>query len=162
MDSEKIVALASQIHQTMTHKQKTLALAESCTGGYVSHIFTQISGVSKWFLGSLVTYCDAFKERFLQVSTSSLAEHGAVSQQVVSEMVQGVLSLTEADFAIAFSGIAGPDGGSKEKPVGTIWIGIGERKGNIKTFCLHLSGTRLQIIQQATFEALNIFFTEVV
>ena len=162
MDSEKIVSLAFQIQQTMIHKQKTLALAESCTGGYVSHIFTQISGASRFFLGSLVTYCDTLKEEILHVSKSSLLEKGAVSEQVVSEMVQGVFSVTDADFAIAFSGIAGPDGGSKEKPVGTVWVAIGERKKNIKTFCLHLSGTRLQIIQQATLEALNIFLNEVV
>lgn len=155
MDSENILSLARNIQETMVHKQKTLALAESCTGGYVSHILTQTSGSSKFFLGSFITYADDLKRDLLQVSASTLLEEGAVSEEVVLQMVQGVFANTSADYALAISGVAGPEGGSAEKPVGTVWIAVGEKNKEIQSFCLHLKGTRLQIIQEATFEALR-------
>lgn len=108
-------------------RKKTLALAESCTGGAMAAKLTSIPDCSKYFLGSLVAYSNGWKERFLQVSRTTLKQKGAVSREVVIEMVQGLFNETDADFAVAVSGIAGPSGGTKEKPVGTIYIAIGER-----------------------------------
>jgi nicotinamide-nucleotide amidase len=119
------------VHKEFIHRKKTLALAESCTGGAIAAKLVSIPGASHYLLGSIVAYTNEWKERFLQVSRTTLKTHGAVSREVVTEMVQGLFNETEADYAAAVSGIAGPTGGTKDKPVGTIFIAIGERGGKI-------------------------------
>jgi len=119
------------IHETFITQKKTLAFAESCTGGRMAARITQISGASEYFLGSLVTYSNHLKQAALQVKGSTLKAHGAVSREAVIEMLQGTLALTNADYAVAVSGVAGPTGGSEEKPVGTIWGAIGQKGGEI-------------------------------
>lgn len=114
--------LESSIGKLLKSAGKTLALAESCTGGYVSHLITSISGSSAYFLGSVVPYHNEFKENILGVGAETLKNHGAVSEETVREMATGVRRLFGADFGISSSGIAGPEGGSTDKPVGTIWI----------------------------------------
>jgi nicotinamide-nucleotide amidase len=103
---------------------KTLSTAESCSGGYIAHLITDIAGSSNYFKGSVVAYSNEIKEKILNVKKKTLAQHGAVSEEVVKEMALGIQSLYETDYAIATSGIAGPSGGNKEKPVGTTWIAI--------------------------------------
>lgn len=115
------------LHRELASRKKTLALAESCTGGAMAAAITKIPGASEYFLGSLVVYSNAWKERFLQVSRSTLKQSGAVSFEAVKEMLASLFQETDADFAIAISGIFGPSGGSLQKPVGTTYIGIGER-----------------------------------
>lgn len=107
---------------TLENNGLTISLAESCTGGYLAHLLTAIPGASKYFKGGVVTYADCAKKKLLGVSEELLAKYGAVSKQVVEEMAKGIISLMETNCAIAISGIAGPDGGSAEKPVGTVWI----------------------------------------
>lgn len=110
---------------------KTLALAESCSGGFLAHLVTSISGSSAYFKGSMVTYSNEMKQNLLGVNEISLEQFGAVSLQVVEQMASGVQRITGADYAIATSGIAGPEGGTDEKPVGTVWIAWAGPEGNV-------------------------------
>lgn len=103
-------------------KKLSISLAESCSGGYLAHLLTTVSGASQYFKGSIVSYADSAKIDLLNVSSSSIDEYGAVSKQVVEEMAKGAISALNTDCAIAISGIAGPEGGTVEKPVGTVWI----------------------------------------
>jgi nicotinamide-nucleotide amidase len=112
------------IADIMTKKGLTLSTAESCTGGYIAHLLTSIPGSSAYYLGGVVSYANKVKEQILGVQHETLASHGAVSSETVLEMARGILAETGSDFAIATSGIMGPDGGSAEKPVGTVWVGI--------------------------------------
>ncbi len=143
------------LSQEFIARNKTLALAESCTGGAIASKLTLIPNASQYFLGSIVAYSNSWKERFLQVSRSTLKEKGAVSREVVREMVRALLQETDADFAVAVSGIAGPSGGSVEKPVGTIYIAIGERGQKIDAGVVHAPKERSQAIEMAVQFALG-------
>ena len=116
------------IHSWFVQHKKKLAFAESCTGGMLSTHVTALPGASDYFLGSFVAYSNEMKEKALDVSKEMLNSKGAVSAEAVSEMLNGVFKKTSADFAIAVSGIAGPTGGTAQKPVGTVWAAIGERE----------------------------------
>lgn len=137
----------------------TLTLAESCTGGSLAARVTAVPGSSEYFPGSLVTYSNTLKNELLGVSGEMLARHGAVSQPVVEQMARGALDLIKADFSIATSGIAGPGGGTKEKPVGTVWGAIGIRGEEPLSWNFRLSGTRKEIIEKAV-ETLLLKFKE--
>ena len=142
------------------HKKK-LALAESCTGGLISSHLTAIPGASDYYLGSLVVYSNEMKEKILGVSKETLNTYGAVSAEAVYEMLDGVFKKTDADFAIAVSGIAGPSGGTEQKPVGTIWAAIGERgkAPDIGTF--KGKGSRQTIILMTTNYLLSTLWRKV-
>ena len=117
----------------LTRRRKTLALAESCTGGFIANRITNVPGASKIFLGGIVAYSNGAKEKFLGVRPETLKKHGAVSEAVAREMAEGARKKFGADFAIAVTGIAGPAGGTKGKPVGTVFIalaGESERSSN--------------------------------
>jgi PncC family amidohydrolase len=116
-----------RLHKALIEQGKTLVFAESCTGGFLSHQITQNAGASRYFLGSFVVYSNDLKNKILQVPKSFLLEYGAVSAQVAVSMVKGALAVSGADIGIAVTGIAGPEGGSCEKPVGTVWMAIGEK-----------------------------------
>ncbi|MBI3211927.1 MAG: CinA family protein, partial [Simkania negevensis] len=119
------------LHTTLIEKGYTLAFAESCSGGKMASRIVAMSGASRYFLGSIVAYSDQLKEKMLSVSRKTLEQEGAVSKQTVLEMAEGVLQLTGANCAISVSGIAGPLGGTKDKPVGTVWGAIGVKGGEI-------------------------------
>ena len=125
-DPEELNAV---IVRLLTEKGKTLALAESCTGGYIANRITNVSGSSAVFLGGVVSYSNDAKRRFLGVKAETLAKHGAVSEAVAREMAEGVRRETGADFALAVTGIAGPTGGTVEKPVGTVFIALAAANG---------------------------------
>lgn len=127
--------LAERVLQLLREQAKTVTTAESCTGGLIASMLTRISGASRGFHGGFVTYENEIKHRLLGVEKDSLKQHGAVSEAVVTQMANGAMERTGADYAIAVSGIAGPDGGTEEKPVGTVWLAWGAR-GNIRTRCL--------------------------
>lgn len=131
-------SIEAAVHEWFTREKKTLALAESCTGGRIAATLTRLPGASQYFLGSLVTYSNAMKQQCLGVSEELLVRYGAVSQEVVTAMWEGVLRQTQVDFAVAVSGIAGPDGGSEAKPVGTMWAAIGAKgkAPDVGVFCL--------------------------
>ncbi len=116
--------LEEVVGQLLKNKKATLATAESCTGGYIAHLITSISGSSDYFKGSIISYANEIKVNELDVKKSDLENYGAVSQQVVEQMAMGVLKKYDVDYAIATSGIAGPTGGTEQKPVGTIWVAV--------------------------------------
>lgn len=142
-------------------KKKKLALAESCTGGSIAAALTQISGSSKYFLGSIVSYSNELKKNILNVSENTLNIKGAVSLETVEEMVQGLFKITDADYALAISGIAGPLGGSAEKPVGTVCIAIGERGGKIDLGTFQAFGDRELIIKYCVRFALSLLWVRI-
>ena len=107
---------------------KTLATAESCTGGKIAAAITSVAGSSKYFKGSVIAYDNEIKSRILNVEASDIDEYGAVSQQVVEQMALGVKELMETDFAVSTSGVAGPDGGTDDKPIGTVWIAVASKE----------------------------------
>jgi len=146
--------LPSVLGRMLTLRHASLALAESCTGGTLAQMITSIPGASAYLKGSVTAYANEIKEEVLRVSHESIQEHGAVSKPVVEQMAQGVQKLMGADFSIATSGIAGPDGGSEEKPVGTIWIAVAWPDG-VKAEKFMFGDNRERNILRASFTALN-------
>lgn len=145
--------IAGALGELLKERGLTLATAESCTGGNIAHEITAVSGSSAYYKGSIVAYSNEVKQQFLHVSIEDLQHHGAVSQPVVEAMVAGLQRAMNVDCAIATSGIAGPDGGTPDKPVGTVWIAVrcGERQS---AECARFNGGRSNIIERATGRAL--------
>lgn len=135
-------SLEEPIHRKLIATKKTIALAESCTGGRLAAQLTRLPDASRYFLGSIVAYSNAMKQELLGVAPALLEAHGVVSREVVEAMWKGVLAKTDADVAIAVSGIVGPGGGSLEKPVGTIWATVGWRESAPTTVSFLTRGTR--------------------
>ena len=125
---EAVRVLAHHVGERLRQGRDHLVTAESCTGGYIAHLLTLIPGSSAYFQGGVVSYANEVKHAVLNVPEATLAAHGAVSEAVVLAMVNGVLDKMKTDYAIAVSGIMGPDGGSPEKPVGTVWVAVGDKK----------------------------------
>lgn len=123
--------LASVVGQLLVGKKSTMAAAESCSGGLISHYITSVPGSSKWFKGAVVAYANPVKEKVLMVDCQALNEQGAVSELVIKQMAEGARKLMGADYGVATSGIAGPDGGTDEKPVGTVWIAVAGKHSTI-------------------------------
>lgn len=147
------------VHNILTERGETLAVAESCTGGAIASKFTAQAGASAYFLCGVVSYSNESKSNVLGVKMSDITQYGAVSEQVAIAMAQGVKGVSGANFAISTTGIAGPSGGSKEKPVGTVWIGIAtpSKCYAVKKNC----GTdRSQIISRATAYAISMLYEE--
>lgn len=147
--------LESVVGQLLKTKGQTIATAESCTGGYISHKITSVSGSSSYYKGSVIAYSNEIKVQELNVEKHTLDNFGAVSEQTVSGMAEGIRSKYNTDFGLACSGIAGPDGGTEDKPVGTIWIAIASKDG-IKTEKLMLSRTREFNIHLTALYTLNL------
>jgi nicotinamide-nucleotide amidase len=128
IDAKALFALSERVGQQLKATGRRLATAESCTGGWVAKACTDIAGSSQWFECGFVTYSNAAKVRDLGVSEQTLASHGAVSEATVREMAAGALRVAAVDVAVAISGIAGPDGGTPAKPVGTVWFAVASRR----------------------------------
>jgi len=122
---------AATVVRLLTQRKKTLALAESCTGGFIADEITNIPGASEIFLGGIVAYSNGVKEKFLGVRHETLKKHGTVSEIVAREMADGARKKFGADFAVAVTGIAGPGGGTKDKPVGTVFISVAGTFGTL-------------------------------
>lgn len=146
--------LQAAVGDLLKERSLTLSTAESCTGGYLAHLITSISGSSAYFQGSVVAYANEVKTKQLGVNPETLEEHGAVSEETVKEMVQGLLELLGTDIGIAISGIAGPTGGTADKPVGTIWLAVGNKEA-IHTKKLQLTKDREKNIQYTSVVGLN-------
>ncbi len=153
--SEQDDSLESCIGRMLKQAGKTVSAAESCTGGLISSLFTSVPGSSEYYLGSVTSYANGVKTGVLGVSEEIIAEHGAVSMECVKAMAEGVRKLTGSDFSVATSGIAGPGGGSDEKPVGLVWIAVSSQMGT-ETFSLISKGDRKRNIDRFASNALNI------
>ena len=147
--------LEGVVGRLLSWQGRTLAVAESCSGGLLSHKVTRVSGSSAYFLGGVVAYSNDLKERLLGVPAEVLAEHGAVSGESARAMAEGMRRLTGADIAISTTGIAGPTGGSEEKPVGTVYMALATAAGT-DDHLLHLAGDRWQIQEHASQIALDL------
>lgn len=159
--SEQDDTLEECIGRLLQGTGMTISTAESCTGGMIASLLTSVPGSSEYFLGSVVSYANSVKNAVLGVSESIIAGHGAVSGECVAEMAQGVRKLTGSDFSIATSGIAGPGGGSTDKPVGLVWIGVSSQKGT-ETFRMQFKGDRKRNIERFAANALNILRKKIV
>ncbi|MBO4488300.1 MAG: competence/damage-inducible protein A [Bacteroidales bacterium] len=139
-----------------------LATAESCTGGYIAHLITSVPGSSRYFQGSVVSYSNEVKRDILNVREDNLRKRGAVSEEVVSDMALNVMGLLDVDYSVATSGIAGPDGGTEEKPVGTVWIAVATPVRLVtRKFQFGKRMGRQQIIERAARAALNMLRVEI-
>lgn len=146
-------SVSEVLGDALKERELTVSSAESCTGGNIAHRITQIPGSSAYFMGSVVSYSNDVKAQVLNVSRDDIARYGAVSRQVVESMAEGVARVMHSDCAIATSGIAGPGGGTKFKPVGTVWIAV-KYKEQVVAECCHFEGDRIAVIESATNHAI--------
>ncbi|MGH1487072.1 MAG: nicotinamide-nucleotide amidase [Cellvibrionaceae bacterium] len=155
MSMKEVEQLATELGQHLVRRRWQVTTAESCTGGWISQAITAIAGSSKWFDCGFITYSNQAKIQQLGVSSKLLKENGAVCSPVVVAMANGAIKQSGADIAVAVSGIAGPDGGSKEKPVGTVWIAWAFSEGQHFSHEYHFSGNREEVRRQTVIEALK-------
>lgn len=148
-----IISLSCGLGELLKERNYMLATAESCTGGNISATITAVPGSSEYYKGSIIAYSNEVKMNLLQVKEQTLIKHGAVSEETVREMVKGAMKSLNTDCAVATSGIAGPSGGTPDKPVGTVWIAAGSRK-KIITLKQEKDEGREQNILHATYNAL--------
>ncbi|HEV8272464.1 MAG TPA: CinA family nicotinamide mononucleotide deamidase-related protein [Chitinophagaceae bacterium] len=152
--TDKDENLALVVQKILKEKNKTIGTAESCTGGYIAHLITSNPGSSVGYKGSIISYANDAKENILGVTDKTLRTVGAVSEETVIQMVKGAIEKLNVDFAVATSGIMGPDGGTDEKPVGTVWIAAGN-KGKVETAKLAFRFDRERNIEMTSHTALN-------
>ncbi|MDB5135499.1 MAG: competence/damage-inducible protein [Mucilaginibacter sp.] len=152
--AQEDISIEKAILNFMTENGLTLSTAESCTGGYIAHLITQHPGSSKVFFGGAVSYSYELKESMLGVKNETLWQYGAVSEETVTEMVEGALLNFKSDYAVAVTGIAGPDGGTPDKPVGTVWVGVASADKTVTKRFL-FGSKRQQNIERTAIAALN-------
>lgn len=151
----EVYALATALGQKLQSCRKSVTAAESCTGGKICAAITDVAGSSEWFQQGFVTYSNNAKREMLGVPEHLLTNYGAVSEEVVRAMLKGALVRANSEFGVAVSGIAGPAGGSKGKPVGTVWIASGAAE-DISATCFHFDGDRASVRQQALIKSLEL------
>ena len=154
------ISLEEVVGKLLKKKQKSVSTAESCTGGYIAHLITSIPGSSEYFEGSVISYSNKVKMTVLNVPEQDIIKHGAVSREVVEAMVSGVKKLLKTDYAVATSGIAGPTGGTAEKPVGTTWIAVATPEKVISKL-YHFGEHRGRNIRRASLAALEMLRQEI-
>ena len=153
IDNASTIELIKELAQKLLTRGKTIATAESCTGGNIAHNITLLAGSSQYFLGGIVSYANEVKMNVLGVSKKDLDKYGAVSKAVVESMATGACKTIGSDYSVATSGIAGPGGGSEEKPVGTVWMAVSDGK-NVVSKKWNFDGNREEIIEKATKTAI--------
>ncbi len=151
--SDQDKSISQVLGELLTDRELTVSCAESCTGGNIAHRIVLVPGSSAYFLGSVVSYSNDVKAKVLGVPRADIDSKGAVSKEVVEAMASGVAALMRTDCAVATSGIAGPDGGTRFKPVGTVWIAA-KYRDRIVSECVHFEGNRNEVIESATNHAL--------
>lgn len=159
-NSQSLLSVEHIIGDLLTEKKLTISTAESCTGGNIAHIVTSIPGSSNYYKGGVVAYSNYVKENILNVCQTDIERYGAVSQVVVEQMANGVRELLKTDYSVATSGIAGPTGGSKEKPVGTVWIAVSSEKRTISRKFV-ISNNRERNIGKSTVMAITMLINEI-
>jgi len=155
MNEADIFNLVQRLAPQLIEQRKMLASAESCTGGWIAKSITDMDGSSLWFDCSIVSYSNTSKQELLGVKSATLDHYGAVSQPVVKEMVLGLLDRCCANMGISISGVAGPSGGTDDKPLGTVWIAWATPGVLIEAMRFQFDGDRNAVRLQAVFEALN-------
>jgi nicotinamide-nucleotide amidase len=154
MDNQ-IHVLAERAGRLVARQKIMLVTAESCTGGWIAEAITSVAGSSAWFERGFVSYSNQSKQEMLGVSADTLNRFGAVSEEVVLEMAKGAIQRSRAHLSIAVSGIAGPDGGTVDKPVGTVWVAWGQKLGYAEAECFLLHGDRQAVREQTVIRALQ-------
>lgn len=154
-DDDALHALAQQVGDALQARHLMLATAESCTGGWIAKMITDIPGCSAWFDCGMAAYSYEAKQALLGVRPETLTEHGAVSRETVLEMVSGALVTSGASIAVAVTGIAGPGGGTADKPVGTVWVGWKRRGGYPRAELFHFEGDREAVRRQTVAASLR-------
>ncbi|MBD9643289.1 MULTISPECIES: nicotinamide-nucleotide amidase [Pantoea] len=160
MNDEQLQQLSHRIGEQLKRRQATVTAAESCTGGWIAKVFTDISGSSAWFERGFVTYSNEAKQQMVGVQETTLQQHGAVSEQTVREMATGAAKAAAAEYAIAVSGIAGPEGGTPDKPVGTVWFAIVGPEGRVLAQRQIFAGDRDAVRRQSVAWALQTLLDE--
>jgi nicotinamide-nucleotide amidase len=155
VDDQALHALSASLGELLLARSQTLVAAESCTGGWIAKVLTDIPGSSTWFECGVVAYSYEAKESLLGVQPQTLERTGAVSQETVVEMVSGALARFGASVAVAVTGVAGPGGGTPDKPVGTVWIGWKRRGGYARAELFHFDGDREAVRRQTVGAALD-------
>lgn len=156
---ENVESIAEAVSNMMHSRRCTLATAESCTGGHIAAMLTALPGASEYFKGGITAYCNEAKHKLLGVAQHTLDTYGAVSEQTVSEMVQGARTKYNADYAVATTGVAGPAGGTEATPVGTVWMAVATPTHTV-TMKKHYNGRRQQVTDRATNEVLAMLIRE--
>ena len=152
--TSELSTILDGVHERLTETRQTVSVAESCTGGLLGAALTDRPGSSSYFLGGIQAYANPVKEQLLGVDHETLASVGAVSEEVASEMALGIQRLTGSDWAVSTTGIAGPDGGTEDKPVGTVWVSVADSVG-VFSQKLSLDGSRSEIRDRTVIEALS-------
>jgi len=160
MNDEQLQQLSHRIGEQLKRRQATVTAAESCTGGWIAKVFTDISGSSTWFERGFVTYSNEAKQQMVGVQDTTLQQHGAVSEPTVREMANGAAKAAAAEYAIAVSGIAGPEGGTPDKPVGTVWFAIVGPEGRVLAQRQIFAGDRDAVRRQSVAWALQTLLDE--
>lgn len=155
MSDEQLYQLAERTGRLLQNSDSILVAAESCTGGWLAKVMTDVPGSSSWFERGFVTYTNQAKSEMLGVSEETLQQYGAVSEETVTEMARGALHHSHGDISVAISGIAGPGGGSPEKPVGTVCFAWGKDDDVVKSERLVFSGDRESVRRQSVIHALK-------
>ena len=154
--------LEDAVYELFVKNNWTLSVAESCTGGGIAARLTKVPGSSKYFIGGIVSYCNRLKQSLLHVPESTLLSYGAVSEETVCAMAIGALDATKSDFSLAISGVAGPSGGTDDKPVGMVWLAIMKRGEKPVAHCLRLHGNRDIIIERSINAAMSSLLTKII
>ncbi len=155
MADPRIQPLLLQLSEQLIQQNRLLVTAESCTGGGIAYAITELPGSSDWFERGFVTYSNPAKQEQLGVPHELIARHGAVSEQVAAAMAVGALQHSHADYSVAVTGVAGPDGGTEEKPVGTVCFGWGQRGAEARTARVVFDGDRQQVRELSILTALQ-------
>ena len=161
MVDNKKYELAKKLYEALKSKNMTVSTAESCTGGMIGAILTSVAGMSECYGYGVVTYANEAKEKMVGVKHETLESYGAVSEQTACEMASGVLKLSFSDVSVAVTGIAGPGGGTKEKPVGLVYIGYADKNGECKAYKNIFSGDRESVREQTVVKALEILIANI-
>lgn len=158
MTDDELQQLSALIGARLKALGTTVTTAESCTGGWIAKVFTDVSGSSAWFERGFVTYSNQAKQEMAGVQAATLEQYGAVSEQTVREMAAGACQAARAGYAIAVSGIAGPDGGTAEKPVGSVWFAFAAPSGKVYAYQQHFTGGRDAVRRQSVAWALQTLY----
>tara|TARA_R110002095_G_scaffold7762_2_gene13669 strand:+ start:356 stop:844 length:489 start_codon:yes stop_codon:yes gene_type:complete len=156
MMNNKITEQCEQLAALLLKQNKTLAVAESCSGGWLSKVLTDLAGSSQWFMGSVVCYSNNAKRDLLNVDATQLEQFGAVSSQVAEQLADGAQSVFNASMALSITGIAGPSGGSPDKPIGLVWFAVKQVTLESRSFKKIFNGDREKVRQQAVETALQL------